>query len=537
MADDEKAGSAQGSRVGETVELIKRLCLALTNVQMFSVDHPLARQNVASAYEWLRGMLDRQGEAVAFNVAGPQLLLGGMRLEDQNPAVARLASRLGELHITSLVFQPAVTPEEFSDFYALLGLGPKRVNEGGGIEPLMAARGITGISTAEVRYVRLREDQKVVSADAKVEASGTAPAGAENIVRQVASQVMDRAEQQRWLLTEMKHDPEKMATMIADGIDLAVSRAEMGSSDARGAVEALLDNVRLIGQRLLTEETDSDAQETEGMEKAILRLEQEMRLRGGKLMSSKVATGFINEVMSLVASYSDRINSRRLADEFVRGEGNLRRAEKLLRDMTPKTESTDQFLGRVREHLERKGVRPEQVDALAERVKAAPPRAPRKRRPPAQAVAEGIEKRVEFLNLGEEQTAELVERLGSFVEARARERGEELRARAEALEVRLADREAVMNGVPLGIVILDAAGGLSYANPAAREIGGLGEGFILKPGVRAVLETRAMPLAGIQELKDTAGLDVSDVRLLLAVAAVVKDAAGALKGLLLKRRG
>ena len=367
MLEQAKQGDSGGSRIRDVVEFIKRLCMALTNVEMFNADHPLARKSIDSAYEHLVDVIKRRNEPVVISVAGRSIVLDGMPLEDKNPLVNKLAKKFEDVHVSNLFFEKDVTSDEFTEFFRIIGKGPRYVDEHGGLPKLMTESGIGRIRLRDISYVMVTGDEKVVSKDARVvDGNSTVISADSEIAQYMVGKVLQRADEQKWLLNEMKNNPQKMADLIVNGIELASSRAEMGVQNQDGSVETLLNNIRMIGENLVDDNT-GDVKEGEGdLEKALVNLETEVRLRSSKLMSSKVAAGFVNEIMGVVTTYADRVRAKQVSDEFLKGETSLRRTEELFRKFAPKKEPVDKFLQQVKERLARKGATEEDINKLIE---------------------------------------------------------------------------------------------------------------------------------------------------------------------------
>jgi len=543
MADAPQAPERE-SKVADIAELIKRLCVAVTNVEMFSADHPMARKSIEHAYEWLKGLFDRRAEAVVISVAGKRIVLDGLPLEERNPLVSKLAAKLDEVHINNLFFQPETSQEEFQNFYRVLGKGPKAINAGPGFAAMLEELGVQNIQLRDISYVMVTGDQKVVSRDAKVVEGEKGSSADSEMVKYMIWKVLQKADEQKWLINEIKNNPQKMADMILDGLELAISRSEIGIKDEEGSIEALLGNIRKIGEGLVERSGDDTSPgESDDAGRALMTLENEIRLRSSKLMSSKVASGFINEILHVVTGYADRARAKEVTDEFLKGEDGLKRAEKLLRDMAPKTESAERYIARIRGQLQQRGLSEEDLQKLlsgleaGKQVGAEPaaegaadkpkkPRKPRAKKPVSQAVAEGLGKRLKDLHVADDQARQMTESLGSFIEDRARERAGEIREEAEHFRGEAERRGRLLEDLPMGVVIWDGEGRVEFVNAAATAAAGLGSGSVLTEPVRAALSTWPFPLDQLPELPADTALTEEDMKLLTSVARVVKDAAG-----------
>ena len=530
--DQSEAPVSRLSRVREIAELVKRLCLALTNVEMFSADHPLARKGIASAYDWLAELLRNRGEAVVISVSAKQIVLDGLPLEDRNPLVGKLAARLTDFHVNNLSFEPAITPDELQELFRVFGRGPKHVDEHGGVAALLTGAGVQHVRSRAISYRMVTEEERVVGRDARVESGAGTNA---DMVRYMVEKVLERAEDQQWLMTEIKNNPQQMAGRIAEGIELAISRAEAGLAGEEDSIAALLQNVRMVAGSLL-DETTGEVKDGQGdLEKALLNLEQEIRVRSSRLMSSKVASGFVNEILALVTSYSDRVRAKQISDEFLRGERSLKRAEQLLKEMAPKHENVSAFLVRVREHLVKCGMSGPEAASLLDRTKQREERRSSRpeRKPYAQAVREGVAKRLKDLPLDAGKMEEVTGSLSAFIEERAREKVSAIRAETQALRASQVRRTEALNSIALGVVIWNETGETEFTNAGAVESLGMPNAPRLSQPLKELLISRTFPCRETPGDPDLARLSADERKLLLAVFRTVRGADGALTGVIL----
>jgi PAS domain-containing protein len=521
--------TANDTRVQEIVELVKRLCLALVNVEMFTANHPLAKDNITNAYAWLRQILDRDKRAVVISVAGASVVLDGMTLENRNTSVSKLASRLNDIHAKHLSFETELTEAEFVAFYGILGLGSRVINERGGLPTLLADRKIAGIKLRDVNYVMLTEDERVVRRDAKVadDPVASGDTGAE-LTRYMVGEVMKREEEQKWLLSEVKNNPARVADLIAEGINLAVSRAGTSSTDGKDSVADLIENIRHVCDQLNNESDSETGQTPQELETAVMTLERELRSRRSQMTDSKVAGGFLNEILAIVANYADQVRAKKIASSFVKGEKGLESAERLLRRLAPKIDSPDAYLIRISELVKQRGIAPEEIEALVSKVKKRSQRPKvQKKKSMNQTVMDGIQRRLEALNLEDGQIESVKEDLAAFIENRAKERAGLLREDAGALKLNVERRNQVLDRLPNGVVLWDVDGTVQFANKAATTM--LGAAPALSDGLRGALEAES-PLSTDAH----AALADAERNLCARVVALLRDDAGEIFGAILK---
>ena len=524
---------APSSRIAEVSELVKRLCLAITQVEVFAPTHPLSRKAVASAFEWIAGMFERRKEPIVLSVSDKKLILDGIPLEDKNPLVAKLGAKLDAFHITNLFIEPGLTAGELQTFYDIIGRGGRVVAEQGGLPKLLADAALPHLGLRDVSYVMVTDGQRVVDRDTPL-AADKLPGGLKadaDIVRFMIGKVLGKAEEQQWLLSEIKNNPDRMAGLIAEGIELATSRAEMGMEDKGNATETLISNIKLVAAGLTQARDQGDLVTASELEKTILSLENEVRLRSSKLMSGKIAQGFLNEILALVTSYSDRIRARQITDEFLKGENNLKRAEKLLRQLAPRTEKKEDFLARIRALLIERGMAPEDVERLAQSM--ADERRKRTRRPVAQAVQDGVARRLADLALEPAQLQDVTASLGAFVEERARDKAAEYREEAERLQREVERRTQVLEAIPWGVILWAEDGTVSFINPAAGSIVRQPAGMALRPAVADLLNALQFPLNELPDFPAEAGLTEFEIRLVVSVFRPLTNPDGKIQGVIL----
>ncbi|MBN1268391.1 MAG: hypothetical protein JXB04_02295 [Kiritimatiellae bacterium] len=485
------------SPVEETVELVRRLCVAQSQAVIYSIEHPAAQRSVDEAFEWLDQILRRKRKPIVISMTEGRVLFEGLPLEEDNPLVSRFARRLEEVHMNNIFFNPGLTRDELADFFKTLALGTSAINKAGGLIKALTEAKIIHITTKEASYVLITEDEKVVGRDARVVTGGGTSDMDSEVTRYMLAEVMKKADEKQWLINEIKNHPKKMAQRILDGIELATSRAEMGAGGAAGdSIETLLNNIRLVGQSMARA---SGGEEEEGvdLEEAVLSIEKELRSRSGQVMSSKVAGGFVNEILGVITSFSDQVKAKRIASEFLRGETTLKKTERLLQSLKPDEESADEFLLKMRDLLVQRGVTQDELDRMIHQVRSEPggrgappapapeeqpiedagiqtfvlddvpipeeippgappapppeevavaappaekPAAPKKKRPkkaPDQLIQEGVTRRLKELGMDEGSlAAEATEKLAGFIEAKVKEREKEFAEKEKALTER-----------------------------------------------------------------------------------------------------
>lgn len=523
------------TKVERVIELVKRLCLAESMCRIYGAAHPNAKESIRSMFEWVTGILTDKREII-INMAEGKVVVEGMPADERNPIIAKFAKTFNTIHADNLFFEEGLTLEECQRFYELLCLGPRHINAQGGLPEMLKQRDITHIAIKQISYVMVREDEKVVARDAQVidtkviEAAG----GNQELVEYMVQQVMKKAEERKWLIAEIKNNPKKMADMITQGIELAVSRSDSGLTEEK-TIEGLLENIKMVGQSMV-DETSGEITNESDLQEAIMTLESEVRSRSQKLMSSETAVGFINEVLSVITSYSDQVRAKKLSDEILKGERSLRQAEKLLKTLAPSEISSEQFLVRIRSLLVDRGITEDQLLALAQAAPAPKkPRAPRKPRV-VKPIADEIAKRIKTPSLPDTQRDEVAAELSGYFERELNARAKDIKEDNRRLQAELALISHALDRLALGIIVWDADGVIDYLDQPAAQATGWHKGNRLGSALVKACRELEFPVESISpEMLATWGLTDADARFLSAIDRTTKDEQGTVNGVLLKR--
>jgi len=556
--------AAAPSRLEEIVELVKKLCLAEMAVASYSAEHPFGKKSVSEAFDCLDRMLKQRNEPIALSSSGRTILCEGHPLEEKNQMVARLAKSLEDIHVTNLFFRPGLAAEDFDRFFGLLAKGARHINEHGGLQQLMKEAQVRNIELKDVSYVMVTDEQKVVSRDARVvdgpggggdEAGG---GGNAEIVRYMIGRVMKEAKERKWLITEVKNNPQKVAELITEGIELAASRQELGlAGGSELTIEGIVQNIRAVGQSLAGSAADGGEQVADqDLESAVIEMEREIRERSATLTSSTVARGFINEILSVITTFSDQIKARQISSEFLKGETNLRKTEEILKSLAPQSESAEQFLHRIQSLLRERGVKEEQLGELldiATRQQAspssgipqpspaarAPPadaevppaaREPRKRRRPRKPAAErdlgeDIIKEIKSLGFSGDKAAAATQELGTFIEKKARDRARVYREERDRLVAAVNRRDQLLAALPVAVILWDAEGTVEFASKVVADHTGIQAGYRLTSKMLEFINGTEFPLASAPgDTSNATAWGEHAVELLSGIFKVLRDA-------------
>ena len=524
--------SGEGSsKIADISELVRRFCIADGNVSIYGLSHPLAARSIGDAYEFLVRMTDAAAAPVVLNIGEDKLLFEGFPVESRNAQVARLIKRLAKLHVNSLHFLPGITLDEFTAFHELLIMKEEDIEAAGGVKDLIDMAGIHHVRISGSTYVLVEEDQRVIDRNATIAAAGAAATQAAEegsdaeIIRYMLQTILKESKQKDWLINRIKNDPRKMAALIADGVEKALSDADKPATEAE-TIQSLIENIKQVGESLMDHGTGEMKDGQEDLKDAVLELEKEIQTRARQLMTTEDSKRFVNEILNVVTTYSDQVKAKRITREFLKGEANLKSTEKLLKSLAGKQETGEQLLLRLHGQLAKAGVKEEEMHRLFSQVRK--PSAPRKRRKPAdEALRDGIVQRVRDLGLNEDQHPEAVDRLTAFFESRLADREKEFAQEAAEMDASVSRRDHVLDAVGAGVVIWDRNGKVEYLSEPARQVLRFAAGTALGPAAFFEMKKRTFPAPDIPpEEAEKNNWSVEMYRLLTSISLLVTDAQG-----------
>ncbi len=517
---------------GEVSDFVRTLCVADTNASIYGVEHPVALTAVRAAFEALSTMLSRRREAVTLSLGDDGLIFSGLPLETRNPHVARVVAKLSAMKVAHLSFSPGLSETEFACFLRILSQGDKGVGTNT-VAALLTARGVRHIAVRNVSYVLVTDDQRVVSKRARVESGGriSAREGEEQIVGDVARNLLRQKRSRDWLVQQAKNNPAKMATMLAGLLDEAI-RGQTGEAEQRETIENVIDNIKLLGSSLRDEqsgETMDDAQ----IREAVLMVENEIKTRSRQLVSTGGSRRIIGEILNVVATVTDPLKSLRANDWFVKDEATLRRTEELIRGHQGETS---------RENADTPARTPEPAGAAPAR----PARKTGVRVPAAvaddeslfeQVLGEGLDQSVAQLGIFGSDRDNAIAQLRGFVADMVNKRSSQYRNQAKRFSGRVGRQGVVLDdAISVGVVIWDQDGAIEYINEAVEKCLRAEPLPRLRPEILRELAGRTFPTGLISpreaELK---GWSVAEYRFLSDVHKVIRDDTGLPVAAIVKR--
>ncbi|HPJ72109.1 MAG TPA: hypothetical protein PK636_05445, partial [bacterium] len=254
----EKEHPIEVARIGE---LVRRLCVAKSNLDLYSFDHQVTQRNIEETWEFLSGLLE-EWERVSLDIHKNNILFEGLPIEERNPMVERLARDFRNLRVRGLTFHRGLNLKDLAIFFKMLTVSRELLETRGGAGSLLKELGVTAIVVNQARYVRLEEDQKVVSTSVKV---AGAVEGEDDARKELLGHLWDALMRQQvdreWLLEEIRTDPARAASQIV-GLMKYYDNVETVEDQQRQqeAIETLLSSVQSLGMRLA--ERDQDGEES-----------------------------------------------------------------------------------------------------------------------------------------------------------------------------------------------------------------------------------------------------------------------------------
>jgi len=530
------------SKIGE---LLKQLCIARSNLNLYSFDHSVARQSLKDTLLAIERLLEGRDQIV-INISKNALLFEGLVVEERNPMVAMLARDLRELRVNGFSFKNGITLKELAVFFKLLTLKKNEVERLGGARVLLEEMDAVHIGINQIRYVRLDDDKKIVAKGARVLTARQA--GEQSMERELLNDLVkaliDKQADRDWLLEEVRTDPERVANQIVAMIKYFDDQDMVSHQEQRQqAMDSLLGSIKILGDRMAERDGSEEPGEgDENMARSMLILEQELKSRSAGLKSSKAVTRFVEEITSTVTAFIDNHQANLVVKEYLKDEKGLKRTEQLLRHVM-KRGPEDKPLPRIEKILLEKGLSEKDMEKLINRVfpdpktpvkkKKRKPRKPRAPRPVVEKIKKALAEKLDTIEGKEETAAYLSGLFQREVGARMKEIKED-RSRLAADLKRVDDMLSVTG---LGLVVLDPGGAIIViTKPAAAILGDGGKQPFWESLLEFIASGQADSLPERVEFLNRHPLEERErlLRILEAIDHPIISKEGELLGLILK---
>lgn len=346
----------QTATVDDVVSFVKNLCLTFSHLSYYPENHPLAINQMKIAWNELQPVFKKYGD-LSISLNEGKLLFFGMPVEEQNPVVSKFSHHFEALHIHSIKFKAGITDREFVVFFKLFCQDHKMLEEQGGIEKLIKENDIQHITFNAAVYKVISEDEKVVKKSEVYRGESRDADGSKTeLLNYFLGKMLDKSQDEKELLNEMKNDPEKLASQIVKIIE---EIGGDGKYDKDSMVEALLQNIHMVSETF-TKAGPATGEEQETVANAMILLENEL-YRKSKSLSSTSATRFVKRITDVVSSYTDKAKADKIFNEFLSHEKSLKSAENMMRELNVSGESGHNIIQKVRELIKEKGMQEDEL--------------------------------------------------------------------------------------------------------------------------------------------------------------------------------
>lgn len=133
------------------LDLAQPLTQALKALQMYQATHPRSEAALSSAKAALDGFIKGQPR-LHLAVAGGKIFLDGVPQDDRSPQIDFLIRTFSERKVAGLLIDADYSPDELLGTLQTLLLKPQKIDEEGGFEGLLSARGVRRIRVSQVQY-------------------------------------------------------------------------------------------------------------------------------------------------------------------------------------------------------------------------------------------------------------------------------------------------------------------------------------------------------------------------------------------------
>ena len=288
---------------------------------LYSPEHPV----VSEALDRLTDAARTATEAgpLTMLVIPDNLLLDGRVLERKELAVADMAAILHAHRVGEITVQRDTPPSTWRTLVELLGQDPDRIRLRGGLSRLLTTAGAIGVSVTEIDYASLFDSDGAgsrslldpASADSAADKADATAAWAAVVTRCLEEHLPDLDEETLHLLSEIAHDPARLAQFFEriEGQSGNRTTQEL-SGTLLGTIQQVLDYVK--------RETPADFDGALDVVAAgFARLSPEFML---ELVGTGGAAG--SEHAPLVAELTGRIDDRTIARFISRSVAHERHA-------------------------------------------------------------------------------------------------------------------------------------------------------------------------------------------------------------------
>lgn len=474
--------------------LIRQICITRSNLSLYSFEHSVSQKNLKETWRILTRILEER-ESIGLDISKNTLLFEGLPIEERNPMVEKISRDMRNLHVNGVTFHRGLTLKELAIFFKLLTLKREVLDEHGGARQLLQEAQVEKIGVNQTRYVRLDEDKKIVSKDARVvdgQILGEKAADKE-LIRQLWEALMKKQVDREWLLDEIRADPAKVADQIVGLLKYYDNREVLeDQQEKQQAMETMLNSIKTLGLRLA--ERDAGEAETDESQQTVaqsmLVLERELKARSAGLKSSKAVTRFIEEITSNITAFVDTQQADQIAKEYLKDEEGLKRTEQLLRKVL-KREPQEQLMPRLRSLLESKGLTEKDFEKLLDRMAPKTEKTERKKRTVRRRVPRPVQEKIEKALVNKIETMEdkqeTVSYLSGLFQREVQEKLKNINEEKVQLAAALERVDEMLSAAGLGLVVLDETGRPIMATRKAKAILGDSLGEELDPALLELL--------------------------------------------------
>ncbi len=354
-------GQNSSASVADIVLFVKNLCLTYSQLSIYPPTHPVTVRQMQEAWKELQPVFGKFGD-VNISLTEGKLLFLGMPVEERNPAVSKFSKHFEQLRIHSIKFKKGLTNEEFVTFFTFFCKDTQSITDAGGVDAIIKEKNLVHITFNTAVYRVINEDEKVVNKSAVFSSTASSEMDSKTeMLRYFLNKMMDKSEDQKELLDEIKNDPERMAGQIVNVIEHLGSG---GHYDKDSMVEALINNIQMVSETMAKKDS-SAADEHETVGGAMMSLENELK-RKSKNLSSGASVRFIKRITDVVSSYTDKAKADKVIGEYLSHEKSLKAAEQMMKEVATGSSADQRILARIKELVREKGMQEDDLIAHLE---------------------------------------------------------------------------------------------------------------------------------------------------------------------------
>lgn len=258
----------------EAGEVVRALGTIFSNSFLYGDKHSVTVKAIKDSFAILQVVFGR-GVDLAFSIADEELIVNSMTLELKNPLMKTFASRLKDLEVSSFTISSGLKWDDFQKLVVVFNMKGADIAAQGGFPAVVAAQGISGITTKSVIYKAVTEDEVVVNKDDLDEAQkGLSERQSDSVVAFLNGDTGVSGDEASNALKEVADDPQKLSELV---LKAAEARKDgSGLENGESFSSAVVGCLRKAYDVLASDKSAKTQKGKKNLQKMLMLLEKEI---------------------------------------------------------------------------------------------------------------------------------------------------------------------------------------------------------------------------------------------------------------------